>query len=668
MVADKMNHLEGEESPYLIQHAKNPVNWYPWGSQAFELAKNEHKLIFLSIGYSTCHWCHVMERESFSKEDVAKVMNEHYVSIKVDREEMPDVDAYFIDFANRVSGNAGWPLNIILTPDGKPVFPFTYIPRESRYGSIGINELLTSINELWVKSPEEIYRKINENEKLTINKTLKTTPDVSDQIIKNAYGQLVNSFDKNYGGFGRNMKFPSSHIISFLAEYYGIYNESNSLGMATNTIASIRMGGIYDHVGKGIHRYATDFGWKIPHFEKMLYDQANLITAASKLYKATGKEFYKKMIFDVVEFLREKLLSPEGGYYSAIDADSEGEEGKYYLWKSSELMEILKEDYEGFATVYNVQEDGNYIEEPKGTSNMKNILYVENEKEDTDKFRDKGTFWLNRNIEKDLEKLKEVREKRVAPRTDTKICGDINGFLLYAYSEAFSSTNDKKILKYAEELYEFLSEHYIDGGKCMHIIYNSGKKVHGYFSDYAFLSMGFFKLGLSTGNVDAIKKAMEISDQLFLKLKAESSALKSGDRSTFIGTLNSQEDSSIPSQFAAYERSLLYAGMAGQYNEKIDLSTSETVENLTKYPSFFTFRMETEMERKYASVLKGNYDSIDEIQKIRKNLARDGYNNIYFEQDDNLAPGSYSLCDSSACVLDAAEYGKILEYLNNQKK
>lgn len=668
MVADKMNHLEGEESPYLIQHAKNPVNWYPWGSQAFELAKNEHKLIFLSIGYSTCHWCHVMERESFSKEDVAKVMNEHYVSIKVDREEMPDIDAYFIDFANKVSGNAGWPLNIILAPDGKPVFPFTYIPRESRYGSIGINELLTSINELWVKSPEEIYRKIDENDKLTVNKTLKPTPDVSDQIVKNAYAQLLNSFDKNYGGFGRSMKFPSSHIISFLAEYYGIYKENNALGMATNTIASIRMGGIYDHVGKGIHRYATDFGWKIPHFEKMLYDQANLITAASKLYKATGKEFYKKMIFDVAEFLRDKLLSPEGGYYSAIDADSEGEEGKYYLWKSSELMEILKEDYEDFAALYNVQEDGNYIEEPKGTSNMKNILYVDNEKENADKFRDKGTFWLNRNIEKDLEKLKEIREKRVAPRTDTKICGDINGFLLYAYSEAFSSTNDKKILRYAEELYEFLSERYIDGGKCMHIIYNSGKKVHGYFSDYAFLSMGFFKLGLSTGNMDAIKKAMEMSDQLFLKLKAESSTLKSGDRSTFIGTLNSQEDSSIPSQFAAYERSLLYAGMAGQYNERVDLSTTETVENLTKYPSFFTFRMETEMERKHSSVLKGNYDSIDEIQKIRKNLAKDGHNDIYFEQDDNLAPGSYSLCNSSACVLDAAEYGKILEYLNNQKK
>ncbi len=663
-----MNHLKNEESPYLIQHASNPVDWYPWSKKAFEKAKRDNKLIFLSIGYSTCHWCHVMEKESFSRDDVAKVMNEKYVSIKVDREEMPDVDAYFIDFANRVAGNAGWPLNIILTPDLKPVFPFTYIPRESRYGSIGIIELLNSIHELWTNSPEEIFRKVEENEKLTVNKIPKATNYKNENLETLAYNQLKSSFDRSYGGFGRNMKFPSSHIMSFLSNYYNIYKANEALEMAETTAAAIRMGGIYDHVGNGIHRYATDFGWKIPHFEKMLYDQANFIMALSKLYTATSKKQYIDIINEEMEFLRDKMLSPEGGYYSAIDADSEGVEGKYYLWTSGELMRLLGEDYTKFASTFNVREDGNYIEEPKGMSNGKNILYIENEKNYTDRFNKSGFFWLDEVIKQSLGKLKNARERRVPPQTDTKICGDINGFLLYSLSEAFSSTNDKRFLKYAEDLYNFLSNKYVKNGRCVHLIYPSGKTISGYLSDYAFLSMGFFKFGFSTANNQAIDNAKEIADQLYLKLNAERDTIMNENRSAFIGTLNSQEDSSIPSQFAVYERTQLYANMAGQYNELINLSTSETVENITKYPSYFTFRMETEMERKNSILLKGNYNEIDDLIKMRENLFEKGYSSVYFERDDSLKSNTYSLCNSAACVLNGVNFESILNYLKSQKK
>ncbi len=668
MSSNTMNHLKNEESPYLIQHASNPVDWYPWSDEAFEKAKKENKLIFLSIGYSTCHWCHVMEKESFSRDDVAKVMNEKYVSIKVDREEMPDVDAYFIDFANRVAGNAGWPLNIILTPELKPVFPFTYIPRESRYGSIGIIELLNSINELWTGSPEEIFKKVQENELITGTKVSKVANYNRENLATMAYNQLQSSFDKSYGGFGRNMKFPSSHIMSFLAHYYSIYKAKDALEMAERTAAAIRMGGIYDHVGNGIHRYATDFGWKIPHFEKMLYDQANFITAMSNIYKVTSKKQYLDIIKEEMAFLREKMLSPDGGYYSAIDADSEGIEGKYYLWTSKELMKILGEDYARFASLFNVRDDGNYVEEPKGTSNGMNILYIENEKNDTDKFNENGFFWLDDGIKQNLGKLKDIREKRVPPQTDTKVCGDMNGFLLYALSEAFSSTNDRKFLKYAEELYNFLSTKYVENGRCVHLIYPSGKKVPGYLSDYAFLSMSFFKFGFSTANNEAIENAKEIADQLYFKLKVESEAILKDSRSAFIGTLNSQEDSSIPSQFAVYERMLLYSNLAGQYNELVNLSTSETVENITKYPSYFTFRIETEIERTNSFLLKGNYNDMDELIKIRKQLAAKGYTSAYYERDESLKPATYSLCNSTACVLNGVNFEEILRYLSSKAR
>jgi uncharacterized protein YyaL (SSP411 family) len=667
MESGKFNHLKGEESPYLKQHVTNPVDWYPWSEEAFKVAKRDNKLIFLSIGYSTCHWCHVMERESFSKEKVGKAMNENFICIKVDREERPDLDAYFIDFSNKVSGNAGWPLNIILLPDLRPVFPFTYIPPESRYGSMGLLELLKNIDELWKNNPEEMIRR-SEEIKNTINIKLSNKfITLNENLPELSIEQLSKTYDDQYAGFGRTMKFPSPHIISFLATYSNFAGNANSLEMAERTVAAIRMGGIYDHIGFGIHRYATDSGWKIPHFEKMLYDQAGFLKAVSKLYKTTGKKQYIDLAKEILVFLKEKMRSNEGGYYTAYDADSEDEEGKYYTWKSEELRHILKEGSEEFFELFNVREDGNYIEEPRGFSNGKNILYLENQREYAKKFLNSGEFWLNGGIKEMLEALKTVRELRVSPSLDNKICGDLNGFLLSALSDAYDSSGENEFLLAADELYKFLSQKYVKNGQCMHLIYNENKSINGYMSDYAFIAYGFFSYGFATANSKAIELGEEIFDRLNIILAKEMDVVKNKNLSSFIGTLSAQEDSSMPSQFSVYERVNFYNKLVGNFNDPVNIMTKETEENIEKYPSYFTFRMETVLEEKNSFILKGNFSELSVLKKTRSEFKNIPRIEIFYFNDQKIAKNQFSLCNSSACVIENKEIGKILDYIKGQK-
>ncbi|MGB3943722.1 MAG: thioredoxin domain-containing protein, partial [Methanothrix sp.] len=364
----KKNRLAYESSPYLLQHQDNPVDWHPWGEEAFRKADREDKPVFLSIGYSTCHWCHVMAAESFEDEEVAGLLNATFVCIKVDREERPDIDAVYMNVAQMMTGSGGWPLNVILTPEKKPFFAATYIPRESRFGRMGILDLVPRIGLLWRTQRNEL---LNSAEEVTAA-LRRTTPEVAgrsldEAAIRQAYQSLVARFDARNGGFGSAPKFPSAATFLFLLRHARRTGDPGGLSMTEITLNAMRRGGIFDHLGYGFHRYSTDAAWLLPHFEKMLYDQALIAIACLEAHQASGDGRYGRIAREVFEYVLRDLRSPEGGFYSAEDADSEGEEGKFYLWTNGELNSVLDGDEADLvARVFDVLEGGNFREEATG--------------------------------------------------------------------------------------------------------------------------------------------------------------------------------------------------------------------------------------------------------------------------------------------------------------
>lgn len=342
---ESRNKLANEESPYLLQHADNPVNWYPWGEEAFEKAQKEDKPIFLSIGYSTCHWCHVMEHESFEDPDVAELMNDTFVSIKVDREERPDIDNIYMTVCQMMTGGGGWPLTIIMTPDKKPFFAGTYFPKESRFGRVGFKDLIKNVDSALHNKRDE-FEESAANITNTLNEAVGVSPEgeADSSIIDTAYTWFEERYDNVNGGFGSSPKFPTPHNLLFLLRYWNRTGDEKALHMVVHKLKAMRMGGIYDHLGFGFHRYSTDKEWKVPHFEKMLYDQAMLALANLEIYQATKEEQYKQTAEEIFAYVLRDMTDETGGFYSAEDADSEGEEGKFYVWSKDEIFEVLGED------------------------------------------------------------------------------------------------------------------------------------------------------------------------------------------------------------------------------------------------------------------------------------------------------------------------------------
>lgn len=354
------------------------MDWYPWGEEAFDKARKENKPIFLSIGYSTCHWCHVMAHESFEDEEVARLMNKAFVCIKVDREERPDIDNVYMTVCQIMLGRGGWPLNIIMTPSMKPFFAGTYIPKKSRFNQTGMLELVPRIEEIWKRQNKEI---LDSAEKITASIqnmiTESAGASIGETIIEEAYEELLNSFDNEYGGFQRAPKFPTPHKIFFLLRYWKRSGNPEALHMVEYTLENMYRGGIHDHLGSGFHRYSTDNMWIVPHFEKMLYDQALIATAYIEAYQATGKSLYKEAAEGVLGYVLRDLTSPEGGFYCGEDADVDGEEGKYYLWNLEEISSVLSpEESELITQVFNLSPEGNFEEEIRGKKTGTNILYL----------------------------------------------------------------------------------------------------------------------------------------------------------------------------------------------------------------------------------------------------------------------------------------------------
>lgn len=501
----KPNHLIHEKSPYLLQHAYNPVDWYPWSEEAFAKAKREDKPIFLSIGYSTCHWCHVMEAESYNDEAVARLLNDGFVAIKVDREERPDIDNVYMTVCQMLNGSGGWPLNIVMTPDKKPFFAASYIPKETRFDQQGLMELLPRISKLWKEQRQDVLASAGRitgflqpvNQEITGK-----TPGMN--LLTAAYQVLSGEFDSKNGGFGAAPKFPSAHQLVFLLHYWKRTGDHKALEMAEFTLQQMRKGGIYDHIGFGFHRYSTDAQWFAPHFEKMLYDQALLAIAYTEAYQVTRNDLYRQTAKEILGYVSRVLKSPEGVFYSAEDADSEGEEGKFYLWKESEIRQALaKQDADWFIHAFGVTGNGNFEQVEKG----ENILHLSASFSEIAKETSR--------LEKIRQSLFAIREKRVHPFKDDKVLTDWNGLMIAAFAEAGRVFNEPEYSKTAATSADFfLAKMQKPDGQLFHRYREGQASLLAPIDDYAFLTYGLIELYESTFNLRYLKSAIGLNSYM----------------------------------------------------------------------------------------------------------------------------------------------------------
>lgn len=500
----KPNRLIFEKSPYLLQHAYNPVEWYPWCQDAFEKARREDKLIFLSIGYSTCHWCHVMEKESFEDEEVAKILNERYVPVKVDREERPDIDSIYMTICQAITGSGGWPLTVIITPDNKPVFVGTYFPKKQMSGRPGLIEILTHISNLWRKDKEKLQRNAETITKEIVSYFEKSKNDekIDVKIIVFACEELKKRYDSVWGGFGSAPKFPTPHILSFLLRYWYRTNEKEVLDMVENTLIKMRLGGIYDHLGGGFHRYSTDNRWLIPHFEKMLYDQALLTIVYTEAYLITKNKFYKQVVEEILTYILRDMTSSDGGFYSAEDADSEGEEGKFYLWSIEEIEKTIGEEEAAiFIKTFNLSKDGNFSS--YHTSKGKNILYLVEPLPDE----------IAPKINCIKEKLFEIRKKRIPPFKDDKVLTDWNGLMIAGLSIASRYLDKPLYSEAAEKAARFILNNMDNKkGGLLHYYRQGSAKIEGLLDDYSFFVWGLLELYQTTFKTEYLKEAIRLVD------------------------------------------------------------------------------------------------------------------------------------------------------------
>jgi uncharacterized protein len=504
------NALIKETSPYLLQHAHNPVNWYSWGDEALEKAKSENKMILVSVGYSACHWCHVMEHESFEDETVAAIMNDNFVCIKVDREERPDIDQVYMLAVQLMTGQGGWPLNCFALPDGRPIYGGTYFPKQQ-----WINVLL-NLTDLFKNEYEKALDYANH---LTEGVKLAELVKVNDRqdvfkidTLHYCYKNWKIRFDNEYGGPDKAPKFPLPNNYQFLLRYAFVSDKKEEVLKHVNlTLKKMTYGGIYDQAGGGFSRYSVDYFWKIPHFEKMLYDNAQLVTLYSEAFQATQDPLYKQVVFETLEFIEREMTSPEGGFYSALDADSEGVEGKYYVWKQEELKNILKEDFIVFADYFNVNERGFWEHDNY-------VLMRHDDDEVVAERQGISVTALQELIQKCKKNILSERQKRIRPGLDNKILTSWNALMLKGYIDAYNAFGEQKYLDAAEKNVGYLISHACKENKLLHLVKSvsslqcSSENIeeYGFLEDYSFLIEALLSIYQSTHGDNYLLKAKEL--------------------------------------------------------------------------------------------------------------------------------------------------------------
>ncbi len=513
----KKNRLADTKSPYLLQHADNPVDWYPWGTEAFTRAAKEDKPIFLSIGYATCHWCHVMEHESFEDPQVAALMNETFVNIKVDREERPDIDQVYMTVCQMMTGGGGWPLTIIMTPDKEPFYAGTYIPRESRYGRVGMLDLIPRIEQVWQSDRDKVLGTTQQIAAALQGMESRQAQGgtLDPQAVDEAFRQLGGRYDKVNGGFGSAPKFPSPHNLVFLTRYWRATGNRLALDMAAHTLEEMRLGGIYDQVGFGFHRYSTDAGWLVPHFEKMLYDQAMLTMAFTEAWQATGYPVFERTVREIVTYVLRDMTSPEGAFYSAEDADSEGEEGLFYLWTLPEVEAVLGADDAAFAaSVWKLSADGNYADEASGRRTGANIPHLDMSHAERAKALGIEQDAFDKRLESCRSRLFNAREKRVHPLKDDKVLADWNGLMAAAMAAAGRVFDEPEWIAAAQRATSFVLDEMRDGdGRMVHRYRDGDAAIPAFLDDYVFMTTAMLELFAATFDARYLAAAIELQGQ-----------------------------------------------------------------------------------------------------------------------------------------------------------
>jgi uncharacterized protein YyaL (SSP411 family) len=584
------NALSQASSPYLLQHAKNPVHWFEWGDEAFAEARSQDKPIFLSIGYATCHWCHVMAHESFEDEAVAQLMNQSFINIKVDREERPDIDNTYMHVCQMLTGRGGWPLTIVMTPEKKPFYAATYIPKSGRQGQPGMMELIPRLSHMWNDKREKIKGSAQE---ITRAFQQSVEPQVSRPLSENIFSKTVETlkqqFDSVHGGFGGSPKFPTPHTLTFLLRYAHAFDEIEAEPMVEQTLTQMRYGGMFDQLGGGFHRYSTDSRWLLPHFEKMLYDQAMHLMAYTEGWQALGKPLFKQTAQEIAAYLLRDLQHADGAFYSAEDADSEGEEGTFYVWTVDEVRDILSAaDAELAIEVFNMESEGNYTDEASGRRTGTNILHRLKSVTELAEERDMDARELQQKLDEIKQQLFDVREKRERPFLDDKILTDWNGLAIAALAKAGRSLNEAEHIKQAEHAAEFIFNHLLqDNDRLLHCYRNGEAAISGTADDYAFFIWGLLELYESTFKTRFLKQAVSLQ-RTFVESHWDDENggffFTSAESGELLGRKKEYFDSALPSGNSVAAMNLLRLGRLTanpeweEKAERITESTSETTE------------------------------------------------------------------------------------------
>jgi len=656
----KSNRLIFEKSPYLLQHAYNPVNWYPWDNEAFKKAQVEDKPIFLSIGYSTCHWCHVMEKESFEDAEVANLMNDIFVSIKVDREERPDIDKIYMNFCQMLTGSGGWPLTIIMTPDKNPFFATTYIPKQNKYGRIGMLELIPRVKDLWLNKRNDVLQS-SENIAKHFLKQNAATPgkNLDESILDLTFDRLSKLYDITNGGFGTSPKFPTMHYIYFLLRYWKRTKNEYALKMVEKTIKTMRAGGIWDHIGFGFHRYSTDEKWIVPHFEKMLYDQALISICCVEAYQATKDEKYKTIAEEIFTYVLRDMTSEEGGFYSAEDADSEGVEGKFYTWTKDEIRKIFSEkESDILIDIFNI-----------GVSPLDSgsIFFINRPLEDITLKYNLPLKDLNQFIQDAIKKMFYERKKRIHPFKDDKILTDWNGLMISALAMGARVFNNKTYKKAAIKAADFIIDSLITKeGFLLHRYRDGQSAISGNLDDYSFFIMGLLDLYETTFNVSYLKTAIGLNKYLIKNFwDNENGGFYFTEINNSIASFRKIDiyDGAIPSGNSVELLNLIKLSRItadGSLEDKalrIVKAFSETIgknpEAYTKFISSFNFMIGPSFE----IVIAGDMDS-DETKKIISSI-----NSIFVP---NKVVILRTIESNESEITRIAHYSKDMQIINNK--
>lgn len=600
-----MNRLENEKSPYLLHHANNPVDWFAWGDEAFAKAQKENKPIILSIGYSTCHWCHVMERESFENKEIAALMNSHFISIKVDREERPDLDQIYMASVTAMTGQGGWPLTVFLTPEKKPFFGGTYFPPYARWGSAGFSDILESVRHSWQTNKDQVIASSVELTVLLERRfSMKTDKSVLSEIqLDQMFNRLKSQFDTVYGGFSQSPKFPMGHTLSILLRYWRRTNKKEALNMVTQTLRAMAQGGMYDQLGGGFHRYSTDQFWHVPHFEKMLYDQALLVRSYLEAFQITGERFYADVARDVLEYVLRDMTDERGGFFCAEDADSldvlEGhdKEGAFYVWSLAEIQNVLpQEAHAVVAFHFGIEKEGNAVNDPHAEFTGKNILAIAHSIEDTAKhfhLNEDETFQI---IAEAKQKLLQTRNQRSRPHLDDKIMADWNGLMISAFAFASLVLDDARYCDAARRSVDFILDSLLDqNGRLLHRYRDGQSGILGTLEDYAFFILGLLDTYEATLDPKYFRSARALTDRMIELFEDQENGgfyLSGIDAEKLIVRSKEIYDGALPSGNSA--ALLVLAHMYHMttvelYNEKLQKAFNAFAGSIALHPEAYSF-------------------------------------------------------------------------------